>query len=347
MSIWSDVITPATLTGYVRESLADYQLTQGMLSQWLPDRLVPDIVARFVAGQAGLMPAAQYRSYDAETPIGSTPGGQRVTVELPPLGLKIRVSEYDQLRMRSAPSGDLSDQIVPAILRTANQTARAVADRIEIERGKALETAALSINENGFVQTGSWSRDAGMVVTATVLWSVPATAAPLSDFQLWSDAYLALNGTRPGSAVISSKVFAALCRTAEFRNLAGNLSGAPTVVSRDTAQQVLQAYGLPPLYVYDRQAKNAANSTAKILSDNKVFLLPEPTTGESELGGTFWGTTLESQEAEYGIAPIDQPGIVAGVWKTRDPIAAWVHSAAIGLPVLANSNLAMVASVLA
>ena len=45
MAIWSDVITPATLTGYVRESLADYQARQGMLSQWLPDRLVPDIMA--------------------------------------------------------------------------------------------------------------------------------------------------------------------------------------------------------------------------------------------------------------------------------------------------------------
>jgi hypothetical protein len=346
MAIWSDVITPATLTGYVRESLADYQARQGMLSQWLPDRLVPDIVARFVAGQAGLMSAAQYRSYDAETPIGSTPGGSRVTIELPPLGQKIRVSEYDQLRLRAAPGGDLSDQIVPAILRTANQVARSIADRIEIERGKAIETAALSINENGFVQTGSWSRDAGMTVTAGVLWSTPSTAVPLSDLQTWSDAYLALNGARPGSMVVSSKVFAALCRTAEFRTLSGNMIGSPNVVSRDTAQQVLSAYGFPPIYVYDRQAKNSAGSTAKILTDTKAFLLPAPG-GESELGGTFWGQTLESQEPDYGLAPVDQPGVVAGVWKTRDPIAAWVHGAAIALPVLANSNLAMVATVTA
>lgn len=347
MAICSDVITPATLTGYVRESLADYQLRQGMLSQWLPDRTVPDIVARFVAGQSGLMPAAQFMSYDTETPIGSTPGGQRVTIDLPKVGQKIRISEYDQLRMRSN-GGELADQIAPAILRTANQVARAVADRIEIERGKALETAALSINENGFVQTGSWSRDAGMTVTAGVLWSTPATATPLLDFQTWSDAYLAQNGARPGSVVVSSKVFAALCRTAEFRNLAGNLSGAPTVVSRETAQQVLQAYGLPPIYVYDRQAKNAAGTTAKVLSDTKAFLLPAPTgTDESELGGTFWGTTLESGEPEYGIAPLDQPGIVAGVVKTKDPIAAWVQGNAIALPVLANSNLAMVATVVA
>jgi hypothetical protein len=68
--------------------------------------------------------------------------------------------------------------------------------------------------------------------------------------------------------------------------------------------------------------------------------------GGVNLGATYWGTTLEAGEPEYNIEPLDRPGIVAGTWKTRDPIAVWVHSSAIGLAVLGDANLSLRAQVL-
>jgi len=56
-TLWTDYITPAELTGYARESLADYEAAKGTLAHWLPNREVADIVARFVAGQTGLLDA--------------------------------------------------------------------------------------------------------------------------------------------------------------------------------------------------------------------------------------------------------------------------------------------------
>ena len=199
------------------------------------------------------------------------------------------------------------------------------------------------------MQTGSWSRTAGHTVTAAVSWATSATAKPLADMQAWRSAYVATNGEEPGAIVTSGKVVAALARTAEFRALAGSLAGTPSVVSQAVIQDVLTAHGLPPIYIYDRQAKKG-NTTSKVLSDTKVFMLPAPVDpynpDGTDLGGTFWGQTLESDEPEYAIEPEERAGLVVGAWKTRDPIAVWVHSAAIALPVLANADLSFAATVI-
>ena len=50
-------------------------------------------------------------------------------------------------------------------------------------------------------------------------------------------------------------------------------------------------------------------------------------------GISAYGRTLEADEPEYaGLSP--QPGVVAGAWKTKDPINVWTHAVAIGLPLL-------------
>ena len=92
MALWTDIIDPATLTGYARASLADYELRKGSLNRWLPNRYVADINARFVKGSTGLVDVAAFRAYDAEPGIGKAPSGQRVTLELPALGQNIPVS---------------------------------------------------------------------------------------------------------------------------------------------------------------------------------------------------------------------------------------------------------------
>ena len=57
-----------------------------------------------------------------------------------------------------------------------------------------------------------------------------------------------------------------------------------------------------------------------------------------DLGATLYGTTAESMEPGYNLAG-DEPGVVAGAYKSADPVAVWTKAAAIGLPVLANPDL--------
>lgn len=343
--LWSELIYPAELTGYAREAQAQYEQSLGTLARWLPNRQVSDIVARFFVGRTGLLPVASFRSYDAETPIGGLQGLKRMTVELPPIGQKNRIGEYDQLRQRD---GNVFDTVaLNSILRMTQTLVRAVSDRMEYERGKAIENGTTDISDNGFVQSADWGRSASHDVSLD--WDDPATAPILDDIDAIKTQYLNDMGALPGVMVTSTRVIAKIARSNDFRALASSIAGEITMVTRETINTVLQSYGLPPFVIYDRRV-NFDGTVQRILSDNKVFFLPEPVDPDDEegtqFGGTFWGRTLESDEPDYGIEPAEQPGIVAATWKTRDPIGLWVHTNAIGLPVIANADLSTVATVL-
>lgn len=340
MGLWTDLITPAELTGFARAAQEDVERRKATLARWLPNHSVPDVVVRTVVAQDGNGALAQYRSFDAETPIGSGGTATRKVFELLPLGLKERVSEYDQLRMRG---NDAQAMVLGGVEKAAMRVANAVVDRLEVARGQALDTGALTINENGVVQTMTFGRPAGNVVTAATLWSAGG-ATPLDNLIAWGDVYAAGNqGNQPGAIVTSKRVVAALQRNADIRGLVATIGGTPGIVSIDALSAVLAAYGLPPIVIYDRKIRGQ-----NVLPDNKVYLLPAAVdpNGQSELGATFYGQTLEAGEPEYGLGAADQPGLVVGAWKTKDPIAVWVHSNAIAMPVLVNPVASMVATVL-
>lgn len=341
--LWTDLITPAELTGFARAAQEDVERTKGTLARWLPNMSVPDIVVRTIVAQDGNGALAKYRAFDAETPIGSGGTGTRKVFELLPLGLKERVGEYDQLRQRG---NSAEAMILGGIKNAAKRVTNAVIDRLEVARGQAIDTGALTINENDVVQTMTFGRPAGNTVTAATLWS--GAAKPLDDLIAWGDVYAAGNqGNQPGAIVTSKRVVAALQRNADIRGLVATVGGTPGIVSIEALSAVLASYGLPPITIYDRKIRGQ-----NVLPDNKVYMLPAagPTStqnpDEAALGATFYGETLEASEPEYSIDGADQPGLVVGAWKTKDPIAVWVHSNAIAQPVLVNPVASMVATVL-
>lgn len=339
MALWTDLITPAELTGFARAAVEDVERQKATLARWLPNYSVPDVVVRTIVAADGNGALAQYRAFDAETPIGSGGSGTRKVFELLPLGLKERVSEYDQLRARG---NDAQAMVLGGVEKAATRVANAVVDRLEVARGQAIDTGALTINENGVVQTMTFGRPGGNTVTAATLWS--GAAKPLDDLIAWGDVFAAGNqGNQPGAIVTSKRVVAALQRNADIRGLVATVGGTPGIVSIDALSAVLASYGLPPITIYDRKIRGN-----NVLPDNKVYLLPAAVdpNGQSELGATFYGETLEAGEPEYGISGADQPGLVVGAWKTKDPIAVWVHSNAIAMPVLVNPVASMVATVL-
>ena len=340
MALWTDLITPAELTGYVRTALEDLETNQASLAPWLPNTFVNDINVRFVKGRAGLVAEASFRAFDAEPEIAGGNAGQRVTLEMLPLGQKRIISEYDQLRSRNA-----SDEVLRAsILKEARNVARAIADRIERLRGTVLETGRATVNQDGkFFFDDDFGRIAGHNLTATSLWNTPE-ADRLTYLQTLVALYKETNdGQAPGSIVTSGRVMSALSAGNQFKTTL--LGGATRPAIANEVREYLIAADLPPITVYDRRT-----SGGRVLSDNKLLLLPAPVDaleGESELGATFWGQTLTSQEADYEIADVDQPGVVVGAHKaTSIPHIATVESDAIALPVLANANLSLAAQVL-
>jgi hypothetical protein len=342
MPLWTDIIDPATLTGYARASLADYEANRGTLARWLPNREVADIVARFVAGSTGLVDVASFRAFDAEPTVGKTPGGKRVTIELPALGQNIPVSEYNQLRARN--SNLTADQALATIQRATDVCVRAVADAIERLRGIVLNTGKATIS--GFMDD-DFGRTAGHSVTAGASWATASTDA-LGHLTTWYDTYVAANGVEPGAILTSTRVVRLLGALTQFATQLSNGASRPATVA--DVQATVQAAGLPPIYPYDRRV-SVAGSAGRVLPDDKLFLLPAPVDPNdglgTELGATFWGQTLTSTAPEYGLEGGDQPGLVVGAHRgEKPPMIVEVISDAIALPVLANADLSFVADVI-
>lgn len=344
MFLTSDYITPADLTGYARASLGDLQVNQFTLSRWLPNSEIDDLMYRFTKGGEGLVEAATFRSYDTESPIAGRPGLTRVTGELPPISRKIRLGEYDRLRLRRDPNAAVRN----GILTDAERMVRAVSARMELARGDALVSGKVTLNENGVIAVVDFGRTAGHTVTAGTVWTNGA-ATPITDLLTWRDTYVASTGQEPGAILTSRRVMGLLMRNAEVRNAAyPNSSTQPSIVTENTVNQALAAYGLPPMYRYDAQVKVGTVAT-RIIPDDRIIFLPAPGDSSSpdstDLGATLWGTTAESLEPDFGIDAGEEPGIVAGAYSTKDPVAIWTKAAAIGLPVLANPDLSFCADV--
>ena len=339
MALWTDLIDPATLTGYVRESLSDIEKRKGNLARFLPNRTVGDVLVRFVAGAAGLVTEAQFRAYDAPPKLGAHPSGKRVVLELPAIGQNIPISEYAQLRNRNASD----DEILGEILNTARQVTAAVSDRIERLRGVVLRTGKATITELG--SDDDFGRSGTHTVTASALWSSATTVSRLADLQAWSDVYESTNGVAPGAIVMSRRALRVMAAGDEFKTSLVGGGSRPATVGEVNA--IVEGAGLPPIEVYNRRT-----SAGLVLPDNELLMLPTPVEPDAwedtQLGATFWGRTLSSQEAGWEIEDADQPGIVAATFRNEQPpMIAEVISDAIGMPVLANANLSLKATVLA
>lgn len=338
MFLNTDYITPAELTGYAREALRDLEINRLTLSRFLPSVQVDDLIYRFNRGGGSLLEAAPYRAYDAEASIAGREGITRVTGELPPISRKMRLGEYDRLRMRHAPNSEILD----GLMSDAETITRQIATRVEKARADALVTGEVTINENGVQATVDFGRTSSHEVTAGTAWSTTATADPLADMLTWRDTYVDTNGEDPGVILTSRKVLGYLLRNDKIRTLAATVAGSPQIVTESALGQVLQVHGLPPITTYDAKYKSGGVAT-RFIADDKFLFLPSDA---SELGGTFWGTTVEALDGGYSLESGEQAGIVSGVYRVEESPALWTKAAAIVLPVLANPDLTFVADVI-
>lgn len=343
--LWTDVIDPATLTGYARAALADYEERKGTLARWLPNRDVADVVVRFMAGQTGLIDVARFRAYDAEPEVGKRQPKRRVTIELPALGETRPVTEYEQLRARG---GSVTDEAALVAIQNETLTAvRAVSDAIERLRGIVLSTGKATIDQDNFKSDDDFGRPGAHDVTAGTLWSA-AGADPLTDLQTWSDVYENSTGETPGSILMPRRVFRAMSNNAAFKTTL--IGGAERAATESQVRDLVSAAGLPTITIYDRRV-SVAGSAARVTPDNKMFLLPEEVGTDdwqgTDLGATFWGRTLTSTDPEWSIEESEQPGVVVGVYRNpKPPMGVEVVSDGIALPVLANAERSFAATVL-
>lgn len=345
--IVDDYIDPSVLTGFVREVPSPYAL---VLNQYLPDRNIGDVEAA-IDQVTRTNRAAQFRAWDTETPISKRDSFQRSRVKLPPLGVKLPIGEHERLMLeRIRTGGDNRNGYVQAIYDDAAQLTREVLNRMEVARGDVLVDGKFTLaGENGLTIEADFGLDPSHKVTAATVWSDQADAAPLQDLKTWVDLYVDETGEQPGVMLTSNVVINNLLLSAEIRSLfyrGQTLAGSPDLITQQQLNQVLQAYGLPPIREYNTKVEVAGTSTRIIPQDRVIFLPSDP----NSLGFTAWGVTAESLELASGQNPgllfEELPGLVGVVLKEGDPLRVWTKVGAVGMPLITDPRRLIVADVL-
>ena len=353
MPLWTDIMDPVDATGIARAEQYTLETQRnGSLSRFLPNVFVPSHYVEFIAGENGLIDVAHYRAYNSPPKIGRGQGGKRKTITLPAVSRNEVINEQEQMNWANYTDAQRYNSLEKAIRRSV----QAISDRQELTRGIAIETGKAywedAIADGGpvdYVLNDDFQRDAAMDVIEPTMWA-DASVDRLNRMETLAQLYAAHNGgQRPGAAVMSRAAFNAFRAGLQFQiSFAGGGSApmdAAAVLGR------IEAEGLPEIVLYDRQVK--VNGVLRpVLDPKKIFFLPAPTDPFDEdgtdLGATFWGRTVSSQFASWGIEPGEQPGIVAGVFGEESVGASIeVQGDSIGEPVLRNANAAMAVKVLA
>lgn len=327
MAIWAEEIKPVTLTVFAREIAERYD-ADGLFADVFPNHYVADTTFTWTQGER-LNEVAEFRAFDAETPIGDGAGGVSRIAQLAPLGLKKRFSEYEKIR-KSSPNS--AESVQAAGERIAAEVAQATVNRVALLRGEALATGRLSIRENEFKQDVNFGRRPDFTTTAANPWD-GASADPLADIEAWVTAFSDANGDVPDRIFASRKIAVALTR-ALYEGLSGN---KPAVFTQSNANEILAGNGFPTVTVNDRRFAGR-----RLLPEDTVVLA-----STNGAGATAWGQTAEADDPRYGLAgATDLPGLVVGAYEEDDPYTKWIRANAIALPILGNPDLTLAATVL-
>jgi hypothetical protein len=345
--IIDDYVDPIVLTGFVREVPQPSQLA---LAQFLPDRNIGNVEAA-IDQVTRTNRAAQFRAFDAEVPVGQRDSFQRSKIKLPPLGEKLPVAEQETLMLeRVRTGGDNRDGYIQAIYDDAAILTGNVRRRMELARADVLVDGKFTLaGENHLTLEADFGVPGSNIVTAGTPWSDHDDASPLTNLKAWIDAYVDLNGERPGRILTSNTVINNMLLMHEIRDLFNRgttLTGGPNLLTPVMLNQVLQAYGIPPLFEYNTKI-NVDGVNVRAIPEDRLIMLPENPT---DLGYTAWGVTAESLSLATGQNPgltfNELPGLVGVVMKSGDPVQTWTKVAAVGMPLITNPKLLFVADVL-
>lgn len=345
MPLWTDLMDPVEATGIARDT--QYTIEQGKgdtLARYLPNVFVASDHVKFFPSATGLVDVASYRAFNAPPEPGKGQGTVRKTIDLPSIARTEPIDEMTQKEFARLSDDRVRKSLEAAVIRNV----QAISMRQELTRGICIETGKVIVDQDNFAINDDFGRDAALTVTVAQLWNT-AGVDRLSALKALTDVYRDKNnGASPGRMVFSSTSFAAFAAGGQFATLLAN--GATRPAMKDELIAFAAAAGLPPIEIYDRSV-SVGGVVQRVLSPNKVFLLPEPVDAMapdgSLLGATYWGSTVSAGYDSWGIAPDEQPGIAVGIFKD-DAVGATIEAQAdsIGLPVAVNPNASMAITVL-
>lgn len=336
-------IDPVQLTGFAREAVA---ADPHRLEAVLPTQNVGDLDFEMARGGIRRGNVAKFRAYNGVAAIGKRQTLKSVRGSLPPISEQIDLGEEEILRIqRVIETGRPDPALVRAIYDDGRTRALAVADRMELARGEALNTGEITITENGLDGlTLDFGRNASLDVTAGTLWSNHSGSTPITNLLAWEAVYKGINGFTPGAWLAGDAVKQHLLLNTQVSSLLVNLQGVnPSLLTPGQMDTVLQAHGIAP-FVFNDDLFYVDDVATRVIPANRIVAVPP---AGQPLGRSFWTITAEALAlAGSGKIRIEEaPGITVTVRETEEPVSIWTKASGIGIPFLANPDLTMGATV--
>lgn len=342
--VFDGPVTPDAQTVFIRNVPTPEEFS---LSDLLPDRYF-DRNTIDLSEITRTNRTARFRAYDGRLHVSERDSGVTKQVKLPPLSTSLNMGELERLQLEFARAGGGDPaQIVNAIYNDTTNLTREVQARMEQARGDVLTDGKFTLSgEGGLFLEADFGVPAGHIVAPGTPWTTLASATIIANLTAWVDVYVATNGFAPGGFATSRRVVNLMLQNAEIRTLAASMSGTPSLVTRAALANVLEAFGLPPIIkVYDTVVDVDGVSTRTIPDDRVIFVPPNI----ADLGYTAWGVSATALElvnsSEVDFAFNEAPGIVGVVEKMGPPYREFTFVDAVGMPVLQNARLLMVADV--
>ena len=341
MGFISEVITPAELTGFVRE-----EVTGGLPFEAIfPEQAVDDIVYELEnVDLTGFNEVARYRTWDTVPPIGRRPGIALIGGEIPPLGFGYRLNEQDLGRLGKVRQGiaERTDQrVVDIIYNDARRAANAVQNRVTLTHGQLLSTGSVVLSELGNVAANQGVQATFAIpanqlnVVPGVLWSNRATSTPLDNFvdseTIYSDNN---NGLYPDEWWISRAAATDLRLSQQLRDMTDHVRSPSRITDADVAQ-ILDEFGVQGrIRIVDvRRPPLAGGGRQPVLPVRTVMGV------RAGMGATLFGVPpiVNVMEGNARIELRYAPGLIAYAWdEIRPSPAAFTFCEGVAIPVLTD-----------
>jgi hypothetical protein len=288
---------------------------------------------------------ATLQNFDAETPIASREGIEKIIGEIAAIKRKTRLDERSIIALRREGLGDY-ETVERAVFGDIDKMVASVQARIEAMCAEVATTGKLTVAENGVVQTIDYGvpSDHQIALEDTELWSALSTATPITDIQTWTEKIVEDEGVRPTRALASSAVISYLLSNTQVRTMIWGTEGATKMVTLEDLNALLMRSELPQIGRYDQMARvEAADgtiSTIRLMDTRRFTLLPPDT-----LGDTLYGPTAEAlMNPELSVEELS--GMFVSVTAKDEPPSIWTKAACTSIPTFPAANTVFQALVL-
>jgi hypothetical protein len=344
MAIFFDApVEPDALTTFVRETPTPAGLR---LTQLFGGPVTTNNNSVTVADIVRTNRTARFRSFDGRLHVSQRDTGSERTLRLPPLSSSLSMGEYERLQLEFARTAGTNVQaLANAVYDDAAQLTREVQNRMEQAIGDAITDGKVTINENGFMSEADFGVPANHIITAGTVWT-NAAAPMLDNLIAWVDIYIATNGFPPGAILTSTARMRNMATNTQLINTRIGAAAGRTRLTRDELNDILSSESLPPLLEPFDEVVDVDGVSTKVIPEDRVIFLPPNPADLLDVRYGITATALELVNAPQSDLSFEQaPGIVGVVIKDGPPFRQWTFVDAVGMPVIPNPRLLMVADV--